>query len=49
MAKKNQFLLDGLFGFDGRFRRSEYWIASIGVGVVRFVIMLAAGAALASG
>jgi uncharacterized membrane protein YhaH (DUF805 family) len=49
MAKKNQFLVDGLFGFDGRFRRSEYWIASIGVGVVRFVVMLAAGAALGMG
>jgi uncharacterized membrane protein YhaH (DUF805 family) len=49
MAKKNQFLVDGLFGFDGRFRRSEYWIASIGVGVVRFVVMLVAGAALGMG
>lgn len=49
MAKKNQFLIDGLFGFDGRFRRSEYWIASIGVGVVRFVVLLAASAALGMG
>ncbi|WP_395444216.1 DUF805 domain-containing protein [Caulobacter sp. UC70_42] len=40
MAKKNQFLLDGLFGFDGRFRRSEYWIASIGLTIVRLVVLL---------
>lgn len=43
MARKN-FLIDGLFGFDGRLRRSEYWIASIGVGFIRFVILaIAAG------
>jgi uncharacterized membrane protein YhaH (DUF805 family) len=41
MAKKNQFLIDGLFGFEGRFRRSEYWIASIGLTVVRLVTLLA--------
>ncbi|PIB91512.1 DUF805 domain-containing protein [Caulobacter sp. FWC2] len=40
MAKKNQFLIDGLFGFDGRFRRSEYWIASIGLTIVRMVVLL---------
>lgn len=39
MAKKNQFLIEGLFSFDGRFRRSEYWIASIGLAVVRLVVM----------
>jgi uncharacterized membrane protein YhaH (DUF805 family) len=39
MAKKNQFLIDGLFGFDGRFRRSEYWIASIGLALVRLVAL----------
>jgi uncharacterized membrane protein YhaH (DUF805 family) len=40
MAKKNHFLIDGLFGFDGRFRRSEYWIASIGLTIVRLVALL---------
>jgi uncharacterized membrane protein YhaH (DUF805 family) len=45
MARKN-FLIDGLFGFDGRFRRSEYWIASIGLSVVSFVVLLSASAAL---
>lgn len=49
MAKKNQFLIDGLFRFDGRFRRSEYWIASIGLGVVRFVIYVSVAAAMGVG
>lgn len=40
MAKKNQFVIDGLFGFDGRFRRSEYWIASIGLTILRVVVLL---------
>jgi uncharacterized membrane protein YhaH (DUF805 family) len=43
MARKN-FLIDGLFGFEGRLRRSEYWIASIGLGVVRFVVLMVAWA-----
>jgi len=49
MAKKNQFLIDGLFGFDGRFRRSEYWIASIGLAVVRLVVLVIGAAVLGVG
>lgn len=49
MARKNTYFIDGLFGFDGRFRRSEYWIASIGLGVVRFVVLLVASAVLGMG
>ncbi len=48
MAKQNHFI-DGLFGFDGRFRRSEYWIASIGLSVVRFVVLLIAAGVLGVG
>jgi uncharacterized membrane protein YhaH (DUF805 family) len=44
MAKQNH-LLDGLFGFEGRYRRSEYWIASIGLAIVRLVA-LGLGAAI---
>ena len=45
MARKTHPVSEGLFHFDGRFRRSEYWIASIGLGVVRFVVLIAIGAA----
>lgn len=49
MAKKNQFLIDGLLGFDGRFRRSEYWIASIGLAIVRMVVLLIGATILGMG
>lgn len=49
MARKSHPLIDGLFGFDGRFRRSEYWLSSIGLGVVRFVLLIAIGATLTNG
>jgi uncharacterized membrane protein YhaH (DUF805 family) len=39
MAKKRtHFLVEGLFGFDGRMRRSEFWLLSIGLGVINFVL-----------
>lgn len=39
MAKKRtHFLVDGLFGFEGRMRRSEFWMLNIGLGMVSFVI-----------
>lgn len=39
MAKKRtHFLIEGLFGFEGRMRRSEFWLMSIGLGMVNFVI-----------
>ena len=41
MAKKRtHFLIEGLFGFEGRMRRSEFWLMSIGVGVIKFVLAL---------
>jgi uncharacterized membrane protein YhaH (DUF805 family) len=49
MAKKNHPLIEGLFSFEGRFRRSEYWLASIGIGVVRMVVLLIAGAFMGEG
>ena len=49
MARKTHPVIEGLFSFDGRFRRSEYWIASIGLGVVRFVLLIAIGAAMGMG
>ena len=49
MAKQNHPLIEGLFSFEGRFRRSEYWIASIGIGVVRMVVLLIAGATMGVG
>jgi uncharacterized membrane protein YhaH (DUF805 family) len=49
MARKTHPVIEGLFSFDGRFRRSEYWIASIGLGVVRFVLLIAIGAAIGMG
>ena len=45
MAHRTHPLIDGLFSFDGRFRRSEYWIASIGLAVVRLAA-LGLGAAI---
>ncbi len=47
MAKKTHPLVQGLFSFDGRMRRSEYWLASIGLGIVKGV--LAAGIAVSTG
>lgn len=36
MAKKRTHpLIEGLFSFEGRMRRSEYWMISIGLGVVK--------------
>jgi len=36
MAKKRTHpLIEGLFSFEGRMRRSEYWLISIGMGVVK--------------
>ena len=36
MAKKRTHpLIEGLFSFEGRMRRSEYWLVSIGLGVVK--------------
>jgi uncharacterized membrane protein YhaH (DUF805 family) len=49
MAKQNHPLIEGLFSIEGRFRRSEYWIASIGIGVVRMVVLLIAGATMGVG
>jgi uncharacterized membrane protein YhaH (DUF805 family) len=49
MAKRNKFLIDGLFGFDGRFRRSEYWIATIGISIVRFIALVVGAAMLGKG
>lgn len=40
MARKNHYIIDGLFGFEGRFRRSEYWIAGIGLSLVRILALL---------
>lgn len=48
MAKKNH-LLDGLFGFEGRYRRSEYWIASIGLAIVRLVALSVGAVVLGMG
>lgn len=49
MARKTSHFIDGLFGFDGRFRRSEYWIASIGLGIVRLVTLGVSAAVLGMG
>lgn len=36
MAKKRTHpLIEGLFSLDGRMRRSEYWLISIGLGVIK--------------
>lgn len=41
MARKRaHFIVEGLFGFEGRMRRSEFWLMSIGVGVIKFVLAL---------
>ncbi len=41
MAKtKTNPIIDGLFSFDGRMRRSEYWLISFGLGIVKIVISL---------
>ena len=40
MAKRTNPIVDGLFSFDGRMRRSEYWLISIGLGVVKGVLAL---------
>jgi uncharacterized membrane protein YhaH (DUF805 family) len=54
MAKKRTHpLIDGLFRFEGRMRRSEYWMISIGLGVVKaplgFLMTLAGAEAAAIG
>lgn len=40
-------IIDGLFGFDGRMRRSEYWLISIGLGILKgvsaFALMMLIG------
>lgn len=38
MAKKMHPLVQGLFSFDGRMRRSEYWLTSFGLGVFKAVL-----------
>ncbi|MBI1682447.1 DUF805 domain-containing protein [Caulobacter hibisci] len=41
MAKKRtHFLIEGLFGLEGRMRRSEFWLMSIGMGVFKFLLTL---------
>lgn len=41
MAKKRTHpLIEGLFSFEGRMRRSEYWLVSIGLGVVKVPLTL---------
>lgn len=41
MAKtKTNPIIDGLFSFDGRMRRSEYWLISFGLGIVKIIIAL---------
>jgi uncharacterized membrane protein YhaH (DUF805 family) len=41
MAKKRTHpLIEGLFSFEGRMRRSEYWMISIGLGVVKIPLNL---------
>ncbi|WP_426032495.1 DUF805 domain-containing protein [Caulobacter sp. DWP3-1-3b2] len=41
MAKKRKLpLIEGLFSLDGRMRRSEYWLVSIGLTVVKVPLTL---------
>lgn len=44
MANKTHPLVQGLFSFDGRMRRSEYWLTSLGLGIFKAILtfMLAA-------
>lgn len=43
MASKTHPLIHGLFSFDGRMRRSEYWITSFGLGIFKGVLTLLLG------
>jgi len=46
MAKKRTHpVIEGLFSFEGRMRRSEYWLVSIALGVVKTPLVLLAKAA----
>lgn len=50
MAKKRtHFLVEGLFGFEGRMRRSEFWMLNIGIGAIKFVLALVIGGAMGLG
>lgn len=40
MASKTHPLVHGLFSFDGRMRRSEYWITGFGLGIFKAVLTL---------
>jgi uncharacterized membrane protein YhaH (DUF805 family) len=45
MANKTHPLIHGLFSFDGRMRRSEYWITNFGLGIFKAVLGVVLAAA----
>ena len=45
MANKIPPVIEGLFSFEGRIRRSEYWLTNIGLGIVKIVLTVVLAAA----